>query len=555
MVGLKTFLASALAVPTIVLRNRKLRRVQLAWVLAVLSEWGFAVAVSVYAYQRDGATAVGIVAFVRLLAPALTLPFLTALADRRRRTRVMAASALSAALLLTLCAAFVYSDAAAIGVYVLQALAMVAGTLFRPAQAALLPSLATSPEELTAANGMSSAIEAVAIFAGPLLTGGVLALFGVGAALAVAAGGYALALVFVLGVHEGAREEVPMRGVRDVAAELVAGVTTVARAPRLRFLIGLIACQALLAGALGVFVVVLALGRLGLGDGGVGLLYAAPGVGGLIGALAAVGLVGRRGLAAGVALGLVLWGAPIALIGIWPTTATALVLLGLVGLGNAFVDVSAFTLIQRTVPDEVLARVFGVLGSVVLGCVACGALLAPALVGVLGIRGALVVSGSFLLVVTALGWRRLRAIDRAADLPQRQLELLRATPLFAPLAAPTLEALAQKLVPLSYAAGAEVVREGDQASASSSSPPASSQSAPTAVKALFSGPGDFFGEIALLRNVPRMATVRAVGNVELYALGREDFISAVTGHPESAAAAAAVVATRLASLRPAAASL
>jgi CRP-like cAMP-binding protein len=157
--------------------------------------------------------------------------------------------------------------------------------------------------------------------------------------------------------------------------------------------------------------------------------------------------------------------------------------------------------------------------------------------------------------VTALAWPRLHSIERAVAPPQRQLELLGTSPLFAPLAPPTLEALAQKLVLVAYAAGATVVREGDPGDRFYLvSVGQLAVSAGGRDKASLS-PGDFFGEIALLRNVPRTATVTAVGEVELYALERDDFVSAVTGHPESAAAAAAVVARRLGSLRPGVASL
>ena len=62
-------------------------------------------------------------------------------------------------------------------------------------------------------------------------------------------------------------------------------------------------------------------------------------------------------------------------------------------------------------------------------------------------------------------------------------------------------------------------------------------------------PGDWFGEIALLRDVPRTATITARTDLDLLALERDDFIAAVTGHAPSAEAAGAVVGARL-STRP-----
>jgi hypothetical protein len=313
--------------------------------------------------------------------------------------------------------------------------------------------------------------------------------------------------------------------------------------------------QTLVAGALNVLIVITSLRVLHGGRAGVGYLNAAVGVGGVIGAAVAIALVGRKRLASDFGLGLLFWGLPIALLAAWPHTALAVLLLGLVGVGNTIVDVAGFTVLQRTVSDDVLARVFGVLESLLLGTIGLGAVLAPAAVALFEPRGALVAVGVLLPLLTAISWTRLRAIDDAAVTPGRQLELLTAIAMFRPLPAATLESLAARLEPLRVHAGDTVIRQGDAGdrffvvAAGELDVVCDGEPAPPL------GPGAYFGEIALLRDVPRTATVTARSDAELYALERDDFIAAVTGHPRSRAEADAVIGARLGSLRVGSASV
>jgi MFS family permease len=310
---------------------------------------------------------------------------------------------------------------------------------------------------------------------------------------------------------------------------------------------GLYAAQTLVAGALNVLIVVAALELLELGEAGVGYLNAAIGIGGVAGSVVALGLVARRRLAADFALGMLLWGAPMILIAVWAEPAFALAVLALLGIGNTLVDVSGVTLLQRSVADAVLARVFGVLEGLTWGTIALGSILASGLVALLGTRWAFGVVGAILPVLTALAWPRLAAIDRRARAPVEELALLRRIPMFSPLPPSALEALAAALQPVRFAAGTEIVRAGDPGDRFylltggevdvDADPPATL------------GPGDFFGEIALLRGTPRTATVRARTHVEGYALDGAAFIAAVTGHAGSARAADGVVASRLGRVR------
>jgi hypothetical protein len=310
-------------------------------------------------------------------------------------------------------------------------------------------------------------------------------------------------------------------------------------------LVGLFSAQTFVDGMLSVLIVVIALKLLDTGQAGVGFLNSAVGVGGLLGALAAAALVGRKRQAADFGLGIFIWGVPIALVAVWPNQVFVLVLLAVVGIGNTIVDVSGMTLLQRSAPDEVLARVFGVLESVLLFTVGLGAIVAPLLLNWLGTRGALIVAGALLPLVVIPVWPRLNAIDRAAEVPVERLELLRASPIFAPLPGSTLEQLAGALEEVRGPAGEEIVRQGD--------PGDRFYLIKDGVLDVYIdgnllqslGPGDSFGEIALLRDVPRTATVRAKSDAVLYALDRRDFLAAVTGFGPSLSAAEGVIGMRL----------
>lgn len=532
-----------------VFANPGLRRLELAWVGSVTGDWSYAVALAVFAYEAGGPTAVGVVGLIRFVPSAAAAPFSALLADRYPRERVMLGADLARAAAMGCAAAAVLVDAPAWTVYILAAVVSVVSTAFQPAQAALLPSLARTPEELTAANVASSTIESVGSFAGPALGGLLLAATGTGTVFAVTAATFLWSALHVSRIR-GARERTTASDApRSLGQEALAGFRTIAVEPRLRLVVGLYSAQTLVAGALNVLIVVLALDLLEAGEAGVGYLNSAVGAGGLLGGAFALALAGRRRLGADFGLGLVLWGVPIALIAVWPEQASTLLLLGVLGVGNTIVDVAGLTLLQRAVPDDVLARVLGVLESLVVGTIGLGAILAPLLIGGLGIRGALVATGAFLPLLAALTWRQLTALDARAQVPEEQLAFLRSVPIFTPLPPATLEHLASSLRPEHAAAGAPVFRQGEPGDRFYVVRRGEVDVTMDGRRLSTLGPGGYFGEIALLRAVPRTAGVTARTDVELYSLDRDEFIAAVTGHPESAAAADAVVGARLGSLR------
>jgi hypothetical protein len=350
----------------------------------------------------------------------------------------------------------------------------------------------------------------------------------------------------VLGLQ---RDEPPQRtGDTRVRAELLAGFAAVAAERRLQLVVAQYGLALFVCGALEVALVVEALRVLNQGNAGVGWLNTALGLGGLLGAGAGIALTARKQLAGDFGLGLVLLGSPLAVVALFGNLGVALVLFAFMGIGGTLVEVAGITLLQRAAPPEVVGRIFGVLESLTLAALALGALVAPLLVAVLGPRASFAVIGLLLPVSAALTWRSLASIDRTARIPVEPLELLRAIGIFAPLPTPVLERLASVAQEVRIDAGADVVRQGDAGDrfyviAEGS---AAVEIDGAARRAL--GRGDFFGEIALLRDVPRTATVRAVDELRLYALERDDFIAAVTGYAPSREAADSVVAARVPAL-------
>ena len=417
-----------------VFRNGNLRRLELAWAFANIGHWAYVVAVNVFAYNAGGVGAVGLLMIIRMVPAAIIAPFAATLADRYPRNTVMLWSNLARAALIGAAGLGVLLDVPAVVVYALAAAAVFVGTPFRPAMAAVTPSAARTPGELTAANAVASTIESLGFFVGPALAGVLLVVASTGVVFLITASAFVCSAVLITRLDLPS-EKARARGVArsNIFSETLVGFRTVARDTRLAIVIGLFSAQTLVAGVLVVLVVVMAIDLLEMGDSGVGYLNAAFGVGALIGSLVALSLAGLRRLSLPFVAGVLLWGLPLILIGVWPQAALALVLLAVVGAGNSLVDVAAFTLIQRTVPEQVLARVFGVIQMLWVLTVGIGALIAVPLVDRLGAETALVVTGLFLPALLLVLGRPLLSIDAAATAPGPELSLLRSSPIFAPL--------------------------------------------------------------------------------------------------------------------------
>ena len=526
----------------VAVRNDNVRRVELAWGAAIGAEWAHFVALGVFAYERGGAAAVGVAGLVRLLPAAALAPFAASLGDRFRRERFLLAMTLvgSGALAASAAAAFAAEQ---VLVFVFAAVVGISSTLIRPALQALLPSLARTPEELIAANAATSTVESVGTLAGPLLAGVLVSFADVGVVFIGSAGMLLAATALLARVRVEGRISLAAAEEQTARRLIGAGFEAIALAPRARLLVGLGVAQCFVRGCLNVLIVVAVFDVLHGNGAQVGYLTAAIGVGGLLGALGAMTLGARR-LALPFGLALVFWGLPITLIAPRPYFAAAAFLLAIVGAANSVEDVALFTLLQRSVPDDTLTRVLGIFWGLAMGGVAIGSIAAPVIVRAVGPRPAFVVVGSILPLLTLATYRRLVEIDRTTA-PAPELDLINRVPMFAPLSIAMKERVAANLVPVSFSADELIIRAGDAGDRfyiiSSGELDIDAGGAHTAAHY-----GDYFGEIALLRDVPRTATVKATVDSQLYALQRDAFLAAVTGHSKAHAAGKKIADARLA---------
>jgi MFS family permease len=522
--------SDSLSVFSTVLANKSLRRVQLAFAAFCMSEWGAWIALMVYAYQRGGATGTAAVSATQLIPSAVVAPLGSIFGDRYRRDRFLFAGYCLQALALAAAGTAMVLDARELVVVLLAVPASAAMTLTRPAQSALLPLLVTTPDELTAANVASGVIESAGVLVGPAAAGAIIGLSGPGTAI-LAAGG--LQMLAALAAWRIAPQRRPTGG---ISAErflrgAIGGFRELARRPDTRVVVGLGGVASILVGACDVFYVVIAIGLLGLGPSVPGYLMAALGAGGLVGGGLALFRVGRGGLASAVGAGLVLLGVPIAIIGVSPSVGVAFSMIAATGAGLELGQVAGRTLLQRIVPDEVLSRVFGVIEGLYMAGLAVGSVGAAALVAAVGPRWTLVVAGALPAVAAVLAWPRLRRIEQHWVAPTEEIELVRSVPMFSMLPEEVVERLARMLVPVDEAMGTVVVRQGEAGDRFYIVRSGDLDVAVDDRRVGTVGPGEGFGEIALLRDVPRTATVVARTDVVLAALERDPFLEAVTGHP------------------------
>lgn len=521
--------------------NGNLRRAQLSFLGAWTAEWAFTVALGIVAYRDGGATAVGLVGLLRMVPSAVIAPLAAPLADRGRRERVLVLVSTVRAIATGAAGIVVALDGPVSIVYVLAALSTIAATLYRPAHSALLPSLCRTGHELASANVVRGLLDSVATLVGPLLAAVILEFTDVAVVFAVASGASLVAAALLLRLRYDAPPRPPAPRNVHLIAEAAEGVRTVIRNRDLALFIGLGTAQTFTRGALTVFTVVVALDLLRTGEPGVGILTAAIGAGAVIGSVAASLLVGSRRLAQWFGIGVALWGLPIALIPLFPRQAVAFALLACVGIGNALVDVGLFTLMARLAPDDVLGRVFGLLESLIALAVGLGALVASLLIDLISVPVALITVGALCPILVVAAWRRLRHLDRYMVELDKEIALLHGVPMFQPLPLPAIEQLARGLEPLHVPAAQAVFRQGDPGDRFYVIEMGAADVIGDDRLLTTLGPGDGFGEIALLRRVPRTATVRAATDLELHALTCDRFLPVVTGFPPSAREAGAEI--------------
>lgn len=521
--------------------NGRLARLVASYFFFILTEYAAWIAVLVFAYEQGGPTEAGLVALAQLVPAALLAPLLSAIADRGSPVRLLIGGYLTQAAGMA-AAAGAASVGAPLLVYAAAIVASTAVVTIRPAQASLLPGLSASPRDLTAANVALGWMESAGAVVAGLVAGILLAASGPGLVLAVMAALVltAACLVFPLRVHRVPAP--PSSDARPLAVGEGLRLLADHRGPRL--LVALLTAQWIIVGALDVLFVVLALDVLDKGQGWAGYLQMAVGIGGLVAGAVTARLVGRR-LGSPILLSAVALSGALALTALEPGAAVTAVLLSAVGAGRAVLDVAGRTLLQRAVPMHLLGRIFGLLEGFSMAGLAIGSLLVPVLVGLGGASVALLGVAAVLPISAVLGGRALLTLDATATVPVVEIALLRSMRLFSDLPSPALEGLAQALERQEVPTGAVLIREGDAGDHYYAIASGEVQVLRGDKVLNRLGRGEGVGEIALLRAIPRTATVTAATATTVYRLGREPFLEAVTGHPASRATVYAVVDERL----------
>ena len=533
--------------------NPAMLRLEGSWLTAWAAEGAYIVSLLVFAYEIGGVVAVGLITMLRSLPSGLLAPVLTALVDRFAPARVLLAVHLGRAAaigVVALAAALDLPPGLAVSAAAIEGLLI---GLHRATTLGFMPALARSPEELLAGNSVISLGEGTGSMLGPVVAGLLLLLGGPELGLALAAAGYGAAALIIASIHVSGAHRPPATtgnapGAGARLHDMLGGFAALKRHRAAGLLIGLFGGQTFVRGALTVLIVAIAVELLDIGQSGVGYLTSAFGAGGLVGAFLAMTVIAGRGLATPFAVSLALWGLPILVIGLLPNAIVAFVLLGMVGAANASLDVSGFTLLQRTVPNDVRRRVFGALESVAAIGIAGGAAMAPAVIEVAGLQAALIFFGAVLPVLALVTYPLVRRADDAAIVPQRELALLRGIPMFAPLSMTIIEQLARDLEPVGFGAGEHVITQGEPGNCFYVIARGSVEIVHDGELVRVLGAGDGFGEIALLSERPRTASVVVRDPMEGYRLLRPAFLEAVTGSPHAVTAGDALVSRRLAEL-------
>jgi MFS family permease len=542
---------TVLAVLRTAVGNPDLRRLGFSYALCCTAELGIWIALLIYAYGRGGTAAGATIVLVQLIPCIVLGPFLGAVADVRDPQRVLIIGMVGQVVSMGAVAGAIEWGAPEWAVFTLAPVAALSITLTRPTQAALFPAVVRTPEELTAANVMSGWTYGVACLVGPALAGVLVVLGGTALAVAGCAALAGLAVIpgarlHVLRDYEPTDERAKTRlsawrALDEFRRELQANLGTAATIPGVRLLLSLHAFYFVLVGTIDLLCVVIAASYLHMGAGGAGYLNAASGAGAVVAGFGTAFLIGRRRLKGPLVLTLAVAVIALALISATPRVAPVVALLVLVGLSGAIFDVTSRTLLQRSTPPYVVASLFSILESLMDTGMVLGVVLVRVAYAIGGLRAALIAPAALALVLVVAVWPRLRKLDDSTVVPLVEIRLLRAIPIFAALPAPELEGVAKELEPVPVRAGTTVFHEGDPGdryyAVSSGSLYIVRQG--ELVQTVTRGQG--FGEIALIRDIPRQATVTAESDTLLYSLDKELFVVTLTRHAGASTAARRII--------------
>jgi MFS family permease len=527
-----------------VLHNRDVVAYLASHLLAIIAEWAIFIGVLVYVEAHAGATAAGLAAIAIIVPYVLTAPLAATLAERHRPSVVRVAGLAIQTLAYAAAAVAALWTAPPAAVVAASMIALAAVTTLRPAGAALLPVIVRSSRELTIANLWQGHCESVSVLAGPVLA---TVLLYVGGAPAVITGSaVATALALVVAMLRRPADELPEATDGDRRSAFVTlrdKVSSLRARGSFGGVLVVEGAQYVLIGGLDLLLVVIAADELDLGDSGAGVLSSAFGLGALASVVVATRLSRRPRLAPILTVGLITIAIAAIALGSFLTVASALVLLPVLGMTRSTLDVVARMLLQRSAPPHDLGAVFAVLELTAgLGLIV-GSLLVQVLIALSGPEAALIGLGVTFAALTVATSRSLRHADDSADIPVVAMSLLRRLPVFAPLPPLELEAVARSAEELTTAPAEQVVTQGEPGSLYYAVADGLYDVTIDGRYIRTIPRGGSFGEIALLADVPRTATVTSRGEGGLLAVERSAFLVAVTGHETARRAAWGAVRT------------
>jgi MFS family permease len=502
--------------------------------LAITGKWTETVAITVAAFRVGGAELVAVALLARKLPAALLGPALGALIERRAPLAVLR-GVVGLAVVLAATSALAVVDERAVGVAIVAgALLGLCGVARRVANGVIVPTMVGRTSELTAVAVVYRGLEAAGLFLGPALAG-VLIAVGQPATAFAAVAVLNLVGVVLLSDLDGAGTTPPRRTQATSSRRRGwSGLAELVRPLRngdVRLLLSLALVQAVVHGGFSVLVAPLAIEELGLGEGGVGLLTAAFGVGSLLGSVVLFGLAGSGRLGIVVVVGLVLWGAPLLVLLAVEVPAPVVGALALAGAGDVVFLVALTTSLQRVAEPSRLGRSFATLESIqALGFAGGVAISAAASVAA---STTLAVLGGILGALALLALPLTRLLDHRITAPSEAVEVLRHRPVFEVLPAPTLERLALQLRREEHPAGTAIVVQGELGSRYHLIEHGRVEVSVDGRVVSEMGPGDDFGEVALVRSAVRTATCTAVAPTVTWSIDGDDVL-AVLGAASSA---------------------
>jgi predicted MFS family arabinose efflux permease len=518
-------------------------------------DWLYNVALLVWVYDAThSGTWVAVVTVARLLPYVAFGPLGGIVADNYDRRTVMIVSDLLRAVLMLLLAVFTDLDGPVALVAAVACISAAAGTAYRPAVVAMLPEM-VGESDLAAANALESAVENLAVVLGPAIGAGLLVIGSPTFAFVVNA------LTFVASALCAAALQVHSRGSGRADADgsapdagLLHGFRELARSADVRVLGGYMLGTAFVYGIQTVILVLVASEQLESGSDGVGIFYAALGVGGVIGAALVTPLARSARLGAILYGSLLLTAVPMALLAVSGSGAVAFVLVLLSSVGAVLLDVLALTQLQRAVSGDVLGRVWGALDALVVTTIIIGSVIVEPVVDTLGADPAFVVLALAVPVLGLLGVGGLLRADReSVELLERigpAVRVFQQVPLLEVADRAVIERLAASATVLPVAIGEDVVVQGEPAEhfyvVESGRFDVYVQEAgrePEQVNVL--GAGDWFGEIGLLHDAPRTATVRARWPSRVWRIDGDELLEALNSAPTMAATLLEGVASRI----------